>query len=100
MSPDPYQLLENEGALMQGCFKSSLRTLRRGETGERGPFYSACFNYAIGMERLLKLIFILHKWHHEREFPDNKALKDYGHKIQNLYKDAHALFSHYGLQPP
>ena len=40
---------------MQGCFKSSLTTLRNGSSAERGPFYVAFFNYAIGLERLLKL---------------------------------------------
>jgi hypothetical protein len=98
MFPQTYLLLQNEGALMQGCLKSSFATLRHGENGQRGPLYSACFNYGIGLERLLKIILLMHKWHCERKFPDNAELKNYGHNIQRLYQSARDLFSDYRLQ--
>jgi hypothetical protein len=50
MQPNSYLLLQNEGALMQGCFKSALTGLRAATSGERGPFYAGFFNYAIGLE--------------------------------------------------
>lgn len=87
---------------MQGCFKSSLRILRQAETGERGQFYSACFNYAIGLERLLKILLLLDHWHRGREFPDFETLKQYGgksgHNLEKLYESARNLFPSYEVE--
>jgi len=98
MFPQTFQLLQNEGALMQGCFKSSLGSLRAGENAERGRFYSAFFNFGIGLERLLKVILLLDAWHRERKFPDNNRLREFGHKVDKLYGEAKGLFSKYGLE--
>ena len=78
MTPTPFLLLQNEGYLMQGCFKSSLKNLRQAQNGERGQFYSACFNYAIGLERLLKVLLLLDHWHRER----NDLVPDIGPGIR------------------
>jgi hypothetical protein len=87
---------------MQGCFKSSLRTLLQAPSGEPGPFYSAFFNYAIGMERLLKVLLMLDRWHDERKFPDNDQLKKYGgksgHNVAMLHKSVLPLFPKYNVE--
>jgi hypothetical protein len=87
---------------MQGCFKSSLKILRQAQTGERGQFYSACFNYAIGLERLLKVLLLLDHWHRERKFPDFDTLKQYGgksgHNLERLYESARNLFTPYEVE--
>ncbi len=56
MFPPTFTLLQNEDYLLQVCFKSSLCGLRSAPSGEPGPFCFAFFNYAIGLERLLKVI--------------------------------------------
>jgi len=53
MDSEIYLLLQNEGAVIQGCLKSSLTALRTGSSAERGPFYVCFFNYTVGLERLL-----------------------------------------------
>jgi hypothetical protein len=86
---------------MQGCFKSSLRGLRDAPSGEPGPFYSSFFNYAIGLERLLKILLMLDRWHDERKFPDNSQLKQYGgksgHNLAMLHNSVLPLFSKYAV---
>ena len=82
---------------MQGCFKSSLTALRAGSSAERGPFYVAFFNYATGLEHLLKVILMLDDWHRHRKFPNNELLKKYGHNIVKLCGDAKKLFQQYGV---
>jgi hypothetical protein len=102
MIPETFKLLQNEGALMQGCFKSSLSGLRTANSAERGLFYAAFFNYAIGLERLLKVLLLLDSWHRERRFPDNEALKQQGgrsgHDVEKLYESARKLISRYGVE--
>ena len=87
---------------MQGCFKSSLGGLRAANSAERGPFYAAFFNYAIGLERLLKVLLLLDSWHRERKFPGNEALKRYGgnlgHNVEKLYESVRKLFPRYGVE--
>lgn len=89
---------------MQGCLKSSLSALRAGSSVERGPFYVAFFNFAIGVERLLKVLLLLDHWQRDRRFPNNSELKRYGgrsgHDVEMLYASAKVLFARYGLPWP
>ena len=94
---ETFTLLKNEGFLMQGCFKSSLRGLLQAPSGEPGPFYSAFFNYAIGLERLLKVLLMLDRWHDERKFPDNIQLRKYGHNVAMLHEHVLKLFPKYDI---
>lgn len=97
MFPDTFTLFQYEGYLMQGCLKASLRGILTGTNAQPGPLYAAFFNYAIGMERLLKILILLDKWHRERQFLTNEELKAKGHKLQNLHQDVLPLFQQYGV---
>jgi hypothetical protein len=55
MFPDTFTL-QNEGFLMQGCLKASFSGLLAAPNAQPGPFYAAFFNYAIGLERRLKIL--------------------------------------------
>lgn len=96
-----FDLLQNEGFLMQGCFKSSLSILRAAPDAQPGHYYAALFNYSIGFERLLKVLLLLDNWHRERKFPNNNELRQYGgrsgHNLGKLYKSAIRLFPRYGV---
>jgi hypothetical protein len=82
---------------MQGCLKASLSGILTGTNAQPGPLYAAFFNYAIGMERLLKILLLLDKWHRERKFLTNEELKAKGHKLQNLHQDVLPLFQQYAV---
>jgi hypothetical protein len=100
MKSPVFHLLQNEGALMQGCFKSSLSTLRTGRSGDRGRFYAASFNFAIGVERLLKLLLMLDHWSGFQHFPSTQELKGYGHDIERLHASVLLLFPQYNVLWP
>ena len=97
-----FTLLQNEGYLMQGCFKSSLRELRQSSNAEPGQFYFTFFNYAIGLERLLKIILMLAQWRKERKFPTDDELKKHGgnsgHNLVKLYESVRPLFPEYKVE--
>jgi hypothetical protein len=99
MNSPTFRLLQNEGFLMQGCFKSSIPALMKSSYSQRGPLYVSLFNFSIALERLLKVALILH--HHLRNaggFPDKRTLQNYGHKIQPLYVLTERLFGSYGVK--
>jgi hypothetical protein len=102
MFPETFTLLQNEGYLMQGCFKSSLSGLLQAQSAQPGPFYSAFFNYAIGLERLLKVLLMLDRWHADREFPENSELKKFGgksgHNLAILHQSVLTLFPKYHVE--
>ena len=95
MLPETFTLLQSEGYLMQGCLKASLAAILAGSNAQPGPLYASFFNYAIGMERLLKILQLLDKWHRERKFLTNDELRAKGHKLQNLHNDVLSLFQQY-----
>ena len=82
---------------MQGCFKSSLSDLLEAPSAQPGPFYASFFNYAIGLERLLKILLLLDKWHRERKFLSDEELRAKGHNVEKLYKDVRVLFPQYAV---
>ncbi len=82
---------------MQGCFKSALNGLLTIRNAQPGPIYAAFFNYAIGLERLLKILLLLDKWHSDRKFLTDDELKKKKHGVENLYNEARALFAKYSL---
>lgn len=65
---------------MQGCLKTSLNGILAGTNARPGPLFAAFFNYAIGVERLLKIQLLLDKWHRERQFLTNEELKPATHQ--------------------
>jgi len=97
MWPNSFLLLQNEGALLQGCFKSSLLALRNGSSVQRGLFYVAFFNYAIGLERLIKVILLLDHWHRKRAFLTDTELRKFSHNLEMLYKSSEDLFGCYDV---
>lgn len=97
-----FLLLQNEGLLMQGCFKTSLAALRTMHSAQSGPGYVVFFNYSIGLERLSKVLLLLDHWHRNRQFPSESELKQYGgkggHDVEMLYKSVTNLFQQYGVE--
>ena len=104
MNSPMYRLLQNEGHLFQGCFKSSIVALRRGQSADRGRYYAASFNFAIGLERLLKVLLILDNWRRERCLPNSQEIRRHGrksgHDIERLYAAVKELFAVYRVSCP
>jgi hypothetical protein len=99
MSGESFGIFQNEGHLMQGCFKSGLHRLRNAESGQPSDYYSGFFLYSIGLERLLKIIYLLDYRNQNQTFPTNEQLRDLagktGHDIEKLHGIISQYFSRY-----
>lgn len=82
-----YGLLEQEAYLISSCLATGLTALRRADVHNKGDFYIALFNLSIGLERLMKAIFIIdHMQKNGGTIPTRKVLKDrYRHDLILLY---------------
>ena len=98
--PASFLLLQQEGYLIHSCLTSGLTDLRGANVHNKGGFYSALFNLSIGIERLLKAIFIIdHMLKHSLSAPSKKQLKkDYGHRVIDLYNSAVIVANQQGVQ--
>lgn len=94
-----FLLLQNEGFLLENCFRNSLAALRTWRTEDKGAFYGAFFGFTTGLERLLKVLILLDHWHRHRKFLTDWELKAYCHDIEKLYKSVENLFQQYGVTP-
>jgi len=81
-----FLFLQQEGHLIHSCLTAGLTQLRSANVGNKGAFYAASFNLSVGMERLLKSIFIIdHMLEHNLTSPDDTQLRKHGHNLVGLY---------------
>lgn len=78
-------LLLKEASMTSTSIGNGLTLLRKADISNKGNYYQSFFQLTIGLERLMKII-IISKYRGENErFPNNRILKEYGHKISNLF---------------
>lgn len=80
-----------EGALASDALGHGITALRSYDFADKGRFFSGMFLLTIGLERLLKLIFLISEAENHGHFPDNKQLKDAGHDIGTLMERARSV---------
>src|SRR4051812_39579658 len=82
-------LLQQEGYITRSCICTGLTEARNANLGEKGRYYTAFFQLAIGVERLAKLALILdHMVSHNLAAPGGKTVRAYGHDLITLYHAA------------
>lgn len=82
-----FLLLQQEGHLIHSCTTVGLTALRQAHIGDKGRYYTAFFQLSIGLERTLKVIIILnHMAEHALHPPSPGTLKEYGHKLLQLFE--------------
>lgn len=80
-----FKTLSQEGAVIQSCLAIGLTELRNANLNEKGRYYGAFFQLAIGIERLAKLALILdHMAHHQLQAPGSSVVRKYGHDLRTL----------------
>jgi hypothetical protein len=92
-----FLLLQNEGFLIENSIRTSLASLRKWRSEDKGAFYGAFFGLTIGFERFLKVLILLDHWNHHRKFLTDSELKVYCHDIEKLYAFAENLFQQYNV---
>ena len=85
MDGDLYKTLEQEAFVIRSCLATGLTELRNADLNEKGRYYSAFFQLAIGIERLAKMALILdHMARNNLQAPGKSTVTGYGHDLQVL----------------
>jgi hypothetical protein len=84
---DSFRLLQQEGALFRACLRSGFSSLKHANPGDKGAYYSAFFQLSIGVERMMKLVFIVrHMAEHDLATPASSELRNLGHDLSVIYR--------------
>jgi hypothetical protein len=83
-----WHLVHQESSLISSCIYQGLTDLRKANIDARGLFYTAFYNLAIGLERLLKLTLIInHMQSSNLSCPTSDAIRKLGHDLIRLLKE-------------
>jgi len=95
-----WQALHREAILVSQLIGAGVTTLGRASYASGlGEYYTAFFGLSIGIERLAKLILVVdHVLCYAGKLPDPIAIKEYGHELAKLIKEADAIAQKHGLQ--
>jgi len=87
-----YFLLQQEGFITRSCITTGLTEIRNAHIGEKGKYYTAFFQLAIGIERMAKLSLILdHMATNNLQPPGENTVRKYSHNIDGLYASAQKI---------
>jgi hypothetical protein len=95
-----WQALHREATLVSQLIGAGATALGRASYGTGfGDYYAAFFGLSIGIERLAKLILIAdHVLDHAGTLPDQKAVKQYGHRLAALIAEADRIAGKHSLE--
>ena len=99
--PESFKLLQKEAFLANSCILSGFDFLIKGrfESGYVGAYFAAFFHLTIGIERLLKLVYVSnYMMENNMNFPQNKDIKEFGHGIDVLLKECDGIGEKYGIR--
>ncbi|MCU1225109.1 MAG: hypothetical protein JWQ42_3202 [Edaphobacter sp.] len=87
-----FYLLAQECDLAKASLLGALTAFSYMDVGQTGTMYSAFFQAAIGLERLMKLVVIVdHNVKHDLSNPTDKQLRKAGHDLVGLYETCSTL---------
>lgn len=98
--PESFRLLQKEAFLSNSCILSGFNFLIKGNFIDTylGAYYAAFFHLTIGIERLLKLVYVSdYMMKNRMNFPSEKEIKKFGHKIDVLIKECGNICITYGV---
>lgn len=85
---EKYKKFVNEVDFSRQLLGIGLTSLRKADFSTRGLYFQALSSISLGLERLLKLCLILDDYNKTGQYPSRKVLKDYGHKLTELFNFA------------
>ncbi len=91
--PEPWKPFLREADLTRMCLATGLNAMARANHLENGLYSQAFFNVSIGLERLLKLIYLVdYATTHGGSFPSRKTLqRELGHDLARLFGEAQVI---------
>lgn len=95
---NPIQLaLLREAGIAGSSLSAGLAGLRRANYAEPGTYSHAFFSFSIGLERMLKLIYILDHLIEHQDFPSDSDLRTIGHDVARLFEHSDEVKTRRGL---
>jgi len=93
MSFDPvFFQMQREGYITRSCICTAFNELLGATVNQKGRYYTAFFQLAIGIERTQKLAIILdHMIHDTLLPPGERAIRKFSHDVQQLYDKATSI---------
>ena len=84
--PPTFRPFLREAAIARSCLGVGLHALSNAHAGDLMMYPKAFFNISIGLERLLKIIYLIdHAAQHSGSYPSNSAMKrNMGHHLERL----------------
>lgn len=93
-----FRMLAQEGHLASNALLSGFEGIAKSDYYKPGTIYSALFNIAIGLERMMKLAFVVkHMINHELSTPSDKQLKKFSHSAEKLYVELRGIGKSIGI---
>lgn len=93
-----FRLLAQEGHLAANALLSGFEGLAKSDHYKSGTIYSSLFNLTIGLERMMKITFIVHYMaENELLVPEDKELRKFSHSTINLYEKLHEIGKERGI---
>jgi len=96
--PKSFQLLQQEAFLANSCILTGFEFMVKGGFDDRYKehYYTSFFQISIGIERILKLIFISnYMLENSYQPPNDKELRSLGHNLITLYEKATNISEQY-----
>lgn len=89
---ESYVSLQQEGCLIRSCLLTGLNALSGPHAGDKGAYYTAFFQLSIGLERAMKVIFIMeYMGSNALQRPTTSILKRQGHKLVELIESMRCI---------
>lgn len=86
--PPEWHLVHQESSLVSSCIYQGLTDLRKANIDNGGLFYTAFYNLAIGLERLLKLTLIIdYMQANNLSCPTSDGIRSLGHDLLRLLEE-------------
>src|SRR5438105_1777954 len=91
--PEAWRPFMREADLARGCLGLGLEALVKANHMEKGRFANAFFNLSVGLERLMKLIYLIDfALRNEGSYPTEALMRErLGHDLVKLYEEAQAI---------
>lgn len=88
-----FKLLCMEATLCANCLCTGLTSIRKADHTRADQYYNAFINLSIGLERLFKLILLVHTYLESKTFLSDKELRALGHNLTALSDKAAHCFN-------
>jgi hypothetical protein len=81
-----FRMIAQEGHLAANALLSGFEGISKLDYYKPGTIYSVLFNIAIGLERMMKIVFVVqHMVDNELATPTDKQLRTFNHSVTKLY---------------